>query len=182
MAKVKFSKNLSQMLPAPGQRKRFPALQKVVDDTKVALREAAKAGEEAMKERVLNSPPTGSRSDDGKRVDTWTMYDSISRSRVREGKQRDRRRRTGASVSFGFPADENGNIKDAPMVPTRGPAVPARGQGALPWRSDPNYFAMQEYGDSMFDEAFYPGMFSQRAGLDAAKAAFDSYMKRKGYK
>ncbi len=174
-AKVKFSKDLSQLLPAPGQRTRFPHLQKIVDDTKVALREAARAGEEAMKERVLNSPPTGSKSDDGKRVDTWTMYDSISRSRVREGKQKDRRRRTGASVSFGFPADENGNIKDAPMTPTR---VQANER----WRSDPNYFVMQEYGDSMFDEAFYPGMFSQQAGMDAAKVAFDSYMKRKGYK
>lgn len=175
MAKLTFSKDLQQLLAAPGQRKRFPHLQKIVNDTKVALREAARAGEDAMKGRVLDSPPTGSKSDDGKRVDTFTMFDSIGRSRVREAKQRDRRRKGSASVSFGFPADENGNIKDAPAVPTRG-------QASEKWRSDPNYFVMQEYGDSMFDEAFYPGMFSQEAGMDAAKTAFDMYMKKKGYK
>ena len=175
MAKVTFSKDLKQLLAAPGQRKRFPHLQKIADDTKVALREAARAGQDAMRGVVLDSPPTGSKSDDGKRVDTFTMFDSIGRSRVRETKQRDRRRRGSVSVSFGFPADKDGNIKDAPAVPTRG-------QASEKWRSDPNYFVMQEYGDSMFDEAFYPGMFSQKAGMDAAKTAFDMYMKKKGYK
>lgn len=175
MAKVNFSKDLKLLLAAPGQRKRFPHLQKIADDTKAALREAARAGEDAMKGVVLNSPPTGNKADDGQRVETFTMFDSIGRSRVRETKQRDRRRRGSVSVSFGFPADENGNIKDAPPVPTRG-------QASEKWRSDPNYFVMQEYGDSMFDEAFYHGMFSQDVGIEAAKTAFDMYMKKKGYK
>lgn len=175
MAKVKFSVDLPSMLPAPGQRKRFPHLEKIANDAKLAMREAAKAGEEAMKDRVLDSPPTGSKVDDGRRVDTWTMYDSISRSRVKETKSRDRRRRTSATVSFGFPANADGSIKNAPAAPTRG-------QASDRWRSDPNYFVMQEYGDSMFDDITYPGMFSQRDGAAAAIAAFDSYMKRKGYK
>lgn len=175
MAKVKFSIDLPNLLPAPGQRKRFPHLQKLADDYKLAMREAAKAGQNAMKDRVLDSPPTGSKMDDGRRVDTWTMYDSIGKSRVRENPSRDRRRRTSATVSFGFPADSNGDIKDAPSAPTRG-------QAGERWRSDPNYFVMQEYGDSMFDELSYPGMKSQEDGVKAAITAFDSYMKRKGYK
>lgn len=175
MTKVKFSVNLPDLLPAPGQRKRFPHLDKVATDIKLGLRSAARAGEEAMKDRVLNSPPTGSRVDDGARVDTFTMFDSISRSKVRETSSRDRRKRSGVSVSFGFPADANGKIKDAPTVPTRG-------QASERWRSDPNYFVMQEYGDSMFDEITYPGMFAQDAGSVAAQNAFDTYMKKKGYK
>lgn len=175
MAKVKFSVDLPTLLPAPGQRKRFPHLHKIVEDAKLALRAAARAGEEAMKDRVLDSPPTGSPMDDGRRVDTFTMFDTISRSRVKESKPNDRRRRTSASVSFGFPANNDGSIKNAPAAPTRG-------QASDRWRSDPNYFVMQEYGDSMFDDITYPGMFSQRDGAAAAIAAFDSYMKRKGYK
>lgn len=175
MAKLNFSKDLKQMIAAPGQRKRFPHLQKIADDAREALKEASKAGESAMRDRVLNSPPTGTKVDDGKRVDTFTMFESIRRSRVRAAKQNDRRRRGSLSVSFGFPADENGNIKDAPVTPINPPKN-------ANWRSDPNYFVMQEYGDSMFDEAFYPGMFSQDAGMDAAKTAFDIYMKKKGYK
>lgn len=175
MIKVKFSLDLKNALPAPGQRKRFPHLNKVVADAKLGLRKAATAGQEAMRDKVLNSPPTGSKFDDGSRIDTWTMFDSISKSRVKEVKPTDQRRRTSASVSFGFPADADGNIKDAPTSPTRG-------QASDNWRSDPNYFVMQEYGDSMFDEATYPGMFSQKAGLEAAKNAFTEYMKRKGYK
>lgn len=173
--KIKFSVNLPDLLPAPGQRKRFPHLDKVAADIKVGLREAAKAGENAMKDRVLDSPPTGSKNDDGRRVDTWTMYDSISRSKVREKGSRDRRRRSSVSVSFGFPADANGRIKDAPTVPTRG-------QADERWRSDPNYFVMQEYGDSMFEGIDYPGMFAQKEGSKAAQTAFEGYMKKKGYK
>jgi hypothetical protein len=167
--------DLKKMLAAPGQRKRFPHLRKITKDTKDALTAAAEAGADAMRYTVLNSPPTGNKADDGQRVETFTMFDSIGFSKSVEPRSRDRRRRSSASASFGFPADKDGNIKDAPRVPTRGEA-------SEKWRSDPNYFVMQEYGDSMFDEAFYHGMFSQRAGMDAAQTAFDAYMKKKGYK
>lgn len=175
MASLKFTLKTSMSLPAQGQRTRFPHLDKIASDVKLALRDAARAGEEAMKNRVLDSPPTGSKVDDGRRVDTWTMYDSISRSKVKEVKPKDRRRRSGVSVSFGFPADVNGQIKDAPAVPTRG-------QASDRWRSDPNYFVMQEYGDSMFEELSYPGMFAQNDGAKAAEVAFQAHMRKKGYK
>lgn len=176
MAKLKYNISLKGLsFPAPGQKKRFPHLEKVERDLRSSLRNGLKAGEEAMKDRVLNSPPTGSRVDDGRRVDTWTMYDSIGRSQVRAEKSADRRRRRSAKFSFGFPADENGNIAHAPATPTRGPSENAR------WRQDPNYFVMQEYGDELFD-VFYPGMFAQEEGRRAFIASFESEMKRKGYK
>jgi hypothetical protein len=173
--KFSLGEDLKKMLAAPGQRKRFPHLEKIATDTRRALDAAAAAGADAMRYTVLNSPPTGNKADDGQRVETFTMFDSIGRSKAAEPKSKDRRRRSSVSASFGFPADADGNIKDAPAVPTRG-------QASEKWRSDPNYFVMQEYGDSMFDEAFYHGMFSQRAGLEAARSAFDAYMKKKGYK
>jgi hypothetical protein len=175
MAKVKLNLTKILSLPAPGQRTRYKHLQKLSRDIKGGLTTAVIAGSEAMKDRVVNSPPTGSKVDDGRRVDTWTMYDSIDFSKPREPRSKDRRKRSSVSASFGFPANPDGSIKDAPTSPTRG-------GGSENWRSDPNYFVMQEYGNSMFDELSYPGMRSQQDGLDAAATAFDSYMKKKGYK
>lgn len=176
MAKLTYNISLKGLnFPAPGQKKRFPHLEKIEQDLRSSLRIGLRAGEEAMKDRILNSPPTGSRVDDGRRVDTWTMYDSIGRSQVRAEKIQDRRRRRAAKFSFGFPADENGNIADAPATPTRGPSENPR------WRQDPNYFVMQEYGDELFDVS-YPGMFAQEEGRREFISKFESEMKRKGYK
>lgn len=176
MAKLKYNLTVKGFeVPAPGQQKRFPHLEKIESDLRSSIRKALRAGEEAMKDRVLDSPPTGSRKDDGARVDTWTMFDSIGRSQVRAEKVQDRRRRRPLKFSFGFPADENGNIADAPTSPTRGGSDNPR------WRQDPNYFVMQEYGDDMFD-VFYPGMYAQQEGRKAFIDSFENEMKRKGYK
>jgi hypothetical protein len=177
MAKVKINFNLREVmsLPAPGQRTRYKHLRKLTRDIKDGLEAAVVAGADTMRSRVLDSPPTGSSVDDGRRVDTFTMFDSIGSSKPTEPRSRDRRKRSGVSASFGFPANKDGTIKDAPTAPTRG-------QAGEHWRSDPNYFVMQEYGESMFDELTYPGMEAQKVGLEVAEKTFTEYMKKKGYK
>lgn len=165
------SKQTKFSLPAPGQIMRHPHLKKLRDDVIIAIRESTYVAVDAMRDRVLNSPPTGSRVDDGRRVDTWTMFDSIDRSKTLVEKGIDRRYRQTAIARFGFPANPDGTIADAPATPTRGASQNSK------WRQDPNYFAMQEYGDSEYD-VFYPGMFSQAEGESAFREDFDSRLQK----
>lgn len=168
MPRVKTSK---VFLPAPGQIMRHPHLKKLRRDVIDAIRESTNVAVDAMRDRVLNAPPTGSPVDDGARYDTGTMYESIDRSKTLVKPGLDRRYRQQAVARFGFPANPDGTIADAPAAPARPSKNPSR------WREDPNYFAMQEYGDTEFD-VFYPGMFSQTAGELAFRQDFDKRIEK----
>ena len=173
---AKRSKNLGKGLPSLPKQVMYPHLKKMVKQIQEGLRIAAKAGQEAMQNKILNSPTYSARHN-GRRYNTGTMFESVGKSNVKTAYPDDKRMRGSASVSFGFPAYPDGRIKDAPTNPSGPPR-----EESLAWRSDPNYFVMQEYGDSMFDEATYPGMFSQAAGYRAAVEAFETYLKRKKIK
>jgi hypothetical protein len=149
---------------------------------------AAYKGAEAMRDKVLNSP-TGTSWHEAinkergnqslsARYETGTMFESIARTRGKIIANKDRRRRSSAVASFGWPLDSSGIIKDAPTSPTsKGKKMPD-GPG---WRSDPKYFMMQEYGFNNEGD-MVPGMFSQRAGVKAAKEALDAIFDKRGYK
>jgi hypothetical protein len=149
---------------------------------------AAYKGAEAMRDKVLNSP-TGTRWHEAinkqrgnptltARYETGTMFESIARTYAKIVANQDRRKRSSAVASFGWPLDSSGIIKDAPMSPTtKGTRMPD-GPG---WRSDPKYFMMQEYGFNNEGD-MVPGMFSQREGVKAAKDALDQMFVKRGYK
>jgi hypothetical protein len=147
---------------------------------------AAYKGAEAMRDKVLNSP-TGTnwhkaisreRGKPDARYETGTMFESIGRTYGKIIANQDRRKQSSAIASFGWPLDNSGIIKDAPMSPlTKGKQMPD-GPG---WRSDPKYFMMQEYGFNNEGD-MVPGMFSQRAGVEAAKLALDQIFAKRGYK
>jgi len=93
---------------------------------------------------------------------------------------RDKRKRSTAVASFGWPADSNGMPKDLPRSPmTKGKRSPDNPYQQ--WHEDPRYHMMQEYGFDNEGEDV-PGMFSQNAGAEAAKLALDEIFKKRGYK
>jgi hypothetical protein len=97
------------------------------------------------------------------------MYNSVSYKRGKAVADSDRRRRQGVTGGFGWPATESGEIKNAPSSPiskSRNPDTPN-------WRSDPRYFAMQEYG---FDNT--PGMNSQETASYAARQKLEEELNR----
>jgi hypothetical protein len=149
---------------------------------------AAYKGAQAMRDKVLNSP-TGTSWHEAinkqrgnqslsARYETGTMFESIGRTYGKIIANPDRRKRSNAVASFGWPLDSSGIIKDAPINPTsKGKRMPD-GPG---WRSDPKYFMMQEYGFNNEGD-MVPGMFSQRSGVAAAKLALDEIFAKRGYK
>jgi hypothetical protein len=148
---------------------------------------AAYKGADAMRDKVLNSP-TGTKwhraineqrgNPTAARYETGTMFESIARTYGKIIPNQDRRKRSAAVASFGWPVDSSDTIKDAPMSPTtKGTRMPD-GPG---WRSDPKYFMMQEYGFNNEGD-MVPGMFSQRAGVEAAKLALNEIFAKRGYK
>lgn len=165
-------------------RKKYPWLEKVAEDMRRSAGYGAFKGADAMRGKILDSP-TGSSwhkainrdrgNPPGARFETGTMYNSVSRTYGRIVPSRDARKRGSVTASFGWPADADGIIKDAPSAP----------KGRMPdgpgWRDDPKYFLMQEYG---FDNEgrSVPGMRSQAAGVEAAKKAIQEELKRRGYK
>lgn len=168
-------------------RKRYPWLQVVADDLAAAAGKSARAGFSAMRDKILDSPTLRPGSNwhkminarrgnpPGARYETGTMFNSVFYNRGRIVEARDRRRRGSVTAGFGWPASEDNVIKDAPTSPLgRQPDGPG-------WRDDPKYFVMQEYG---FPHEGYevPGMYSQKAGAEAAKIALDQELKRRGYK
>lgn len=154
-------------LPAPGQMMRHPHLLKLRRDIIDSIRKSGVAAVDAMRERVLNSPPTGSPYDDGQRIDTGLMFESIERGKTVIQPGLDRRYRQTAIASFGFPAGPHGGIGDAP----------GRTPGARGWSEDSDYFARQEYGKDDYDVS-YPGMYAQNAGRKAFMEEFDREMSR----
>ena len=154
-------------LPAPGQIARHPHLQKLRRDIIDSIRKSGNAAVDAMRERVLNSPPTGSPVDDGRRYETGLMHESIDRGRTKVIEGLDRRYRQTAVASFGFPAGPNGGIGDAP----------GRAPGTRGWKEDADYFARQEYGKDDYDVS-YPGMYAQEQGVIAFYKTFDEEMAR----
>lgn len=161
------SRRVKASLPAPGQLVRHPHLVKLRRDILESIRKSGNAAVEAMRERVLNSPATGSPMDDGARYDTGLMFESIDRGRTKVRDGLDRRYRQTAIASFGFPAGANGGIADAP----------GRAPGARGWREDADYFARQEYGNSEYDVS-YPGMFAQEQGKIVFDKTFDAELAR----
>jgi len=149
---------------------------------------AAYRGAEAMRDKVLNSPTGTSwheainkqrgNSSLTARYETGTMFESIGRTYAKIVVNQDRRKRSSAVASFGWPLNSAGIIKDAPTNPTsKGKRMPD-GPG---WRSDPKYFMMQEYGFNNEGD-MVPGMFAMREGVKAAKDALDKLFDKRGYK
>lgn len=148
---------------------------------------AAYKGADAMRDKILNSP-TGTKwhnaineqrgNPAGARYETGTMFESVARTYGKIIANQDRRKRSSAVASFGWPTDSSGMIKDAPRSPmTKGTRMPD-GPG---WHSDPRYFMMQEYGFNNEGD-MVPGMLSQRAGVEAAKLALNQMFAKRGYK
>lgn len=160
---------------------------KEAEVTRRAAGFAAYKAADAMRDKILNSP-TASRwhkaineqrnNPEGARYETGTMYESVSRTYGKIVANADRRKQSKVVASFGWPANSDGTIKDAPMNPTTKGTRNPDGPG---WRSDPRYFMMQEYGfDNEGDWVW--GMQSQRAGVEAAKIAMDAFFAKRGYK
>lgn len=149
---------------------------------------AAYKGAQAMRDKILNSP-TGTnwhakyselRGKPGARYETGTMFESVGRTYGKIIPNRDRRRRSSAVASFGWPADSNGMPKDLPRNPlTKGKRLPDNPYQQ--WHEDPRYHMMQEYGFDNEGE-MVEGMFSQRAGAEAAKLALKEIFDKRGYK
>lgn len=146
---------------------------------------AAYRGAEAMRNKILDSPTGTSwhkavsemRGHPGGRVDTGTMLGAATRNRGRIEAPRDRRMAARAIAAFGWPANSDGLIKDAPSSPAGPP-----GEGSWEeWRTDPRYFVMQEYG---FDNEgdWVPGMYSQREGVKAAAQVLQEFYRKNGFK
>jgi hypothetical protein len=159
-------------------------LEEEAQNVRKAVRFASRAAARAMKDKILDSP-TGSKwhsainsmrgNPDGARLETGTMYDAVASMEPKIVENADRRRQSAVVGGFGWPADANGNIKDA---------SPRRRSQADPdgdWRTDPKYFMMQEYGFDL-DGDFVPGMHAQQAGVEAFKTNLDEYWKKRGYK
>ena len=156
-------------------------MQKRAREIKRAVTRAGMAGANSMRETILDSP-TGSewhgrrnafraeyrppigkgvKNKPGSRIETGNMYNSVSYKRGKAIPDSDRRKKQGVMGGFGWPATELGIIRDAPSSPMANSRNPDRRN----WRTDPRYFAMQEYG---FDRT--PGMNSQQT---ASKVAYD---------
>lgn len=171
-------------------RKKYPWLEKIAQDMRIAAGRAAAAGADAMRDKILNSP-TGSSwhiainiergkrppniNQWGSRYETGTMFNLVSANRGKIVENADRRRRGSVTAGFGWPAMSDGTIKDAPSSPVgRAPDGPG-------WRTDPKYFLMQEYGfNNMGDQV--EGMYSQQAGVEAAKLVLNNELRKMGYK
>lgn len=173
--------------------KKNPAMKKKADAIKRAVTRAGMAGAKSMRETILDSP-TGSlwhgrrnafrstrqgigsegvTNRAGSRIETGNMYNSVSYKRGKAIPDTDKRRRQGVSGGFGWPSSESGAIKDAPS----GPMPNSREPDTLNWRSDPRYFAMQEYG---FGNT--PGMFSQQEAAGVARSKLMEELKKIGIK
>ena len=149
---------------------------------------AAYKGAEAMRDKILDSPTSTKwhayysslRGKPGARYETGTMFESVSRTYGKIVTNQDRRKRSTAVASFGWPADENGIPKDLPRNPlTKGKRMPDNPYNQ--WHEDPRYHLMQEYGFDNEGEQV-EGMFSQRAGAIAAKEALNKMFAKRGYK
>lgn len=177
--------DLKNPIASPANLKKYPWLAKIAEDMRRSAGFAAYHGAKAMREKILDSPIPDSYSHrmvnarrgnpPNARYETGTMYNSVSFNRGSISHPKDQRRRGSVSAGFGWPADENGIIKDAPTSPI------GRQPDGAGWRDDPKYFMMQEYGFP-HEGRTVPGMFSQRAGVEAAKIALNEELKRRGYK
>lgn len=163
--------------------KNNPEIQKLSRELRLAVSRAGMAGAKSMRNTILNSP-TGSlwhkrqniwRGNNrpaingkdgpvnnlwGSRLETGNMYNSVSAKYGKVVPGRDKRYKQDVIGGFGWPASADGIIKDAPSAPmarSRTPDTPN-------WRSDPRYFAMQEYG---FGKT--PGMNSQEEASRVAR-------------
>jgi len=165
-------------------RKKYPWLQKVADDLRDATTEAARAGADAMRDKILDSP-TGTNwhkginkergNPIGARYETGTMWGSVASTRGRIVQNKDRRRRGSVQASFGWPATQSGDIADAPTTPMfRSPDGPG-------WREDPKYFKMQEFGFDL-EGRKVPGMQAQEHGLKVAMIKIQEEVRKRGYK
>jgi hypothetical protein len=170
--------------------KNNPGLQKLARQMRLAVSRAGKAGADSMRNTILYSPTgtlwhdrrniwrqanrepiAGINNQIGSRIETGNMYNSVSRKYGKIVPGKDKRYKQDIVGGFGWPADEMGNIKDAPSSPISKSRMPDTPN----WRSDPRYFAMQEYG---FDNT--PGMNSQEtASLAARKKLEEELMKLK---
>ncbi len=156
-------------------------MQKKAAEIKRAVTRAGVAGAKSMRETILDSPTgsmwhgrrnafrakyrpaigNGITNQDGSRIETGNMYNSVSYKRGKAIPDSDRRKKQGVTGGFGWPATQSGGIKDAPSSPM----PKSRNPDNEKWRSDPRYFAMQEYG---FEST--PGMDSQRkASIEARR-------------
>jgi hypothetical protein len=182
-----FSK-LERVLSPEYILKKNPAMQKLAREMRLAVSRAGKAGADSMRNTILYSPtgtlwhdrrniwraanrePIAGKSNQiGSRMETGNMYNSVSRKYGKIVPGKDKRYKQDIVGGFGWPADEMGNIKDAPSSPmsaSRSPDTPN-------WRSDPRYFAMQEYG---FDNT--PGMNSQETASYAARKKLEEELNR----
>lgn len=164
------------------------ALAKTAEDMRRAVGLAAYRGANAMRDKILNSP-TGTdwhahysamRGRPGARYETGTMFNSVSKTRGKIVENPDKRRRAYVTASFGWPVDSSGMIKDLPYNPlSKGTDQPSNPYDQ--WHSDPRYQMMQEYGFNN-EGTWVKGMFSQRAGRDAAEQGFREYLAKRGYK
>ena len=172
--------------------KKNPEMQKLSRELKLAVSRAGMAGANSMRDTILNSP-TGSlwhkrqniwRSTNrpaingkggsvnntwGSRIETGNMYNSVSYKRGKTVQGADKRFKQGIVGGFGWPANEDGSIRDAPSSPmdrSRTPDTPN-------WRTDARYFAMQEYG---FDKT--PGMNSQQVALNVARTKLEEEIRK----
>jgi hypothetical protein len=172
--------------------KNNPGLQKLARQMRLAVSRAGKAGADSMRNTILYSPTrspsvwhdrkniwrqenrepiSGVNNQIGSRIETGNMYNSVSRKYGKIVSGKDKRYKQDIVGGFGWPADEMGNIKDAPSSPMSKSRMPDTPN----WRSDPRYFAMQEYG---FDGT--RGMKSQEtASLAARKKLEEELMKLK---
>jgi hypothetical protein len=175
--------------------KKNPAMRKKAAEIKRAVTRAGMAGAKEMRRVILEDSSTGSiwhsrrnafrakyrpaigtegvRNQDGSRIETGNMYNSVSYKRGKAVADSDRRRRQGVTGGFGWPATEGGEIKNAPSSPiskSRNPDTPN-------WRSDPRYFAMQEYGFGSTE-----GMNSQRKAAREALRVLREELAKVGVK
>jgi hypothetical protein len=154
---------------------------------------AARIGANAMRDKILNSPTASKwhkaineqrNNPTGARFETGTMFGSVTFTFGKILESPDKRKRAVVHSSFGWPAskysDPNSEVilKDAPRSPTTKGVRAPDGPG---WREDPRYFIMQEYGFDL-EGHWVEGMYSMRAGRDAAKKHLDEFFRRKGYK
>jgi hypothetical protein len=174
--------------------KNNPGMQKLAKELKLAISRAGLAGANSMRETILDSP-TGNDGPEplwshtrkniwrannrpaingkggsvnnrtGSRLETGNMYNSVSYKRGKVVPGPDKRFKQDIVGGFGWPADESGNIKDAPSSPMSR----SRDSDTPNWREDPRYFAMQEYG---FGKT--PGMNSQERASRAARNVLEA--------
>ena len=189
--KSQFAK-LEKVLSPEYILKKNPAMQKLARELRVAVSRAGMAGAKSMRATILDSPTgsmwhqrrniwrganrppingkDGSVNDTwGSRIETGNMYNSVSAKYGKVVPGRDKRFKQDVVGGFGWPADEMGTIKNAPssqMSRSRSADTPN-------WRSDPRYFAMQEYG---FGNT--PGMNAQEKAAQAARAVLKAELEK----